>query len=348
MDYKLTRGSPILLHHSLLVVPLFFIEIMLVRREEPSLVFNSQASSATDIAAPQITDTDPVPSSPITTEPTPVQTTSPAEVPLPDATIDSTKQPGAVASSPSSSSINLGTVIGACMGSVAILILIVILVVWHTRRNRKSIRLNNRPKRDNWNKLSDNQRDSQRSSFVSKPSLPPLAFGHSTEYPPGQSDLFTDLPPQSEPPRFVLPAHPYSSIQAISSAVAERNAESPVVNPFADPGSKLREIESDVTSIYSAASNPFESVYTPPTAGAQRSQSSEGYSRSPFFTPHPDSSVREEKWGLVGKERNVQESYAPKGEDKLGSLIAALALEEANSSDDGKADRSMHGHLGKL
>lgn len=119
-------------------------------------------------------------------------------------------------------------------------------------------------------------------------------------------------------------------------------------NPFADPQNKLREIELDATSVYSAASNPFESVYTPPTVGVERSNSAEGYLRSPFFTPHPDSSVHEEKWGLVGKERNVQESYALKGEDKLGSLIAALDLEGTIGSDESKADGSMHGHLGKF
>jgi len=316
---------------------------MLVRRQS-SLVFDSQASSATGISAPAITDTNPVPSAPIAAST--VTVSSPTDTADPSPTVSSSpsaQQPGAAASSHPQSTINLGTVVGACIGSFAVLIMIITLVVWHSRRTRKAN--SSRTKRDNWNKLPDNTRDSRRSSFESKPSLPPLNLEYSTEYPPAHSDLRSrDL--QLDTPRFILPTHPYSSKQV--ARAAEEIDETLTSDPFLDPKIRNKDLEADVASIYSAASNPFESVYTPPSIPESRRDAPDGYPRSPFFTPHPDSSVQVEKWGTVGKERNVQESFASNDTDKLGSLIAALDLESANNVDEEKADRSMHGHLGRF
>jgi len=155
-------------------------------------------------------------------------------------------------------------------------------------------------------------------------------------------------PPPSSP-QYVLPAHPYSSNHSVLPA-EESSKRSINDNPFLDSKQSNKEQDTDAASFYSAASNPFESYYVQP--GSQnRAETPEGYSGSPFFTPHPDSSVQGEKWGSVGKERNVQESYASttngggSGSDKLGSLIAALDLDK---SEEEKADRSLHGHLGKF
>jgi len=327
---------------------------MLVRRQ--SLVYNSQVASATGIAAPPITDTNPQPTPPITIPIAPTTlVASPSETPLPDATT-SVQQPGAAASTPARPTINLGTVIGACLGAVALLILVIVLVVWHSRRSRKSIQLRERrSKGDTWNKLSDSRRDSRRSSFESKPSLQPhSSLEYTTEYPPtyaNTSPSQTRQPTQNAP-KYVLPAHPYSS-SSHSIPTEESPKRSLNDNPFLDPKQGHKEPDSDAASFYSAASNPFESVYVPPShSQITRVQTPEGYSGSPFFTPHPDSSVQGEKWGSVGKERNVQESYAPSvngGSDKLGSLIAALDLDgPRKSEEEAKVDRSMHGHLGKF
>jgi len=319
---------------------------MLVRRQ--SLVFNSQASSATGISAPAITDTNPNPPAPVTASPT----LAPSAAALTNSASASafsspTQQPGAASSAPHST-INLGTVIGACLGSFALLIVLIFLAVWHSRRSRKSIQLRERrSKRDNWNKLVDNPRDSRRSSFESKPSLPHSSLDYTAEYPPVQAKA---LPSQSSHlhPRYVLPAHPYSSNLSISPTPSVETKDSLAGNPFADPNQRDKGMEVDVASVYSTASNPFESIYNPPAGSTNRINSPEGYSGSPFFTPHPDSSVQGEKWGSVGKERNVQESFASSGTDKLGSLIAALDLGGSSNNEEEKADRSMHGHLGKL
>jgi len=325
---------------------------MLVRRE--SLVFNSQASSATNIAAPAITDTNPqpspalVPPTTLAADPVPL-ITPPPDAPLPDAT-DSPQQPGAATSTPAHSTINLGTVVGACLGSFAVLILVIVLVIWHSRRSRKSIQLQERQtKRDNWNKLADNSRDSRRSSFESKPSLPQSSLEYTAEYPPSHSNpLFSQTQNTSQ---YIIPSHPYSSSHSVRPDSEEGSKRSGNNNPFADPGTNSKESENDAASLYSTASNPFESVYVQPGSKSNPIQTPENYSGNPFFTPHPDSSVQGEKWGSVGKERNVQESYASKGNgdsDKLGSLIAALDLDGRNSNEEEKADCSIHGHLGKF
>lgn len=331
---------------------------MFVRRQDPptsSLIFNTGVSSATDLSAPPLTEPNPIAS---TQNPIPTNSASPSLIPTPTNMISSdspeSSQPPGTATSTPPSSINLGTVIGACMGSFALLVLLILLVVWHSRRSRKaSIQLRDRrAKGDNWNKLADNPRDSRRSSFESKPSLAHPSLEYISVYPPTLPKV---LPRQShhtrtEVPHYALPAHPYSSSHSVLPSGAVESHTPPDGNPFADPGHTGKNRETDAASLYSTSSNPFESVYSPPNGNSNRINATEGFSGSPFFTPHPDSSVQEEKWGSVGKERNVQQSYASPGTeatDKLGSLIAALDLDGPSNNDE-KGDRSMHGHLGKF
>jgi len=329
---------------------------MFVRRQVPSpttLLFNTGATSATGIAAPPLTG--PIPST--STETSIPVNTIPISMPIGEASSDSipepSQQPG-VATTSTPSTINLGTVIGACLGSFALLLILILLVVWHSRRSRKaSLPLrDHRTKRDNWNKLTDNSRDSRRSSFESKPSLPHSSLEYMSDYPPKLSQPLPNqlLHNETDVSRYTLPAHPYSSSHSVLPSGNSESRTSPDGNPFTDPDHTSKSRDTDVASLYSTSSNPFESVYSPPTDSASRINATQGFSGSPFFTPHPDSSVEEEKWGSVGKERNVQQSYAapgPEATDKLGSLIAALDL-SASGNDEVKADSSMHGHLGRF
>lgn len=351
---------------------------MPVRRQTGTLIFNTGASSASGISAPPLTGSIPT-NQPAPTLPPPQPTTPPVSSASPVVS----EQPGAATSTSTRQTINLGTVIGACLGAFAFLILIIILVVWHSRRSRKISlqshrdRQRNQSKRETWNKLSDGNEhhdlttrggrktlnssaDSRRSSFESKPSIPYIPSTYSSEALHQPKPLPSQFPrAQPSAPQYLLPSHPYTMGRSPSPpGGAAYSSKSAPKNPFADPSQETGGSDADASSLYSTVSNPFESIYPEPRAQPLgRGNGPEAFTGTPFFTPHPDHSAPhntvKEKWGSVGKERNVQQTYASsanppsKGTQKMESLIAALDLSSPETHE-ATADTSMHGHLDRV
>ncbi|KZS92831.1 hypothetical protein SISNIDRAFT_486329 [Sistotremastrum niveocremeum HHB9708] len=365
---------------------------ILYRRQAPAV------SGTLTVGQPQVTAsglvTDPNASTPSTTIIAPAITNTADFSPESTTTISSSLSSSSATQTGSQalhqSSIPLGTVVGACLGALSVLFIIIIFTIWHTRRRAKSFRARSRAtstsksnpfssagprsltdqrnrerrksRRETWSKLDSvhssedtKKGETEMSSFKSMsdygsspfsasssahlspalsppppaspaykkstlgpsaPQLPPVPVSPQPLQPfesQNKADLADDPFASSRDPPVIIstPAASKSRLALDDESFMSRRSESLSGhghhNPFADPGNESVSEHPPPPPPPAIPRASEEGIISEAEKGENRMSS------NPFFAAHPSSlqsPPASERWGSVGKERNVAELIA--------------------------------------